>query len=61
MADLIAPNSSRPTQTVSQPSVTSYDSGDEHSLDHYIDVKLLVQDTDDNEANDVSATSAAAS
>ncbi len=61
MADLIAPNSSRPKQTVSQPSVTLYDSGDEHSLDHYIDVKLLVQDTDDNEGNDVPATSAVAS
>jgi len=61
MADLIAPNSSRPEQTVSRPSVTSYDSGDEHSLDHYIDVKLLVQDTDDDEANDVPATSAVAS
>ncbi len=61
MADLIEPNSSRPKQTVSQPSVTSYDSGDEHSLDHYIDVKLLVQDTDDDEANDVPATSAVAS
>jgi hypothetical protein len=61
MADLIAPNLPRPEQTVSQPSVTSYDSGDEHSLDHYIDVKLLVQDTDDDEANDVPATSAVAS
>ena len=61
MADLIAPNSSRPTQTVSQPSVTSYDSGDEHSLAHYIDVKLLVQDTDDDETNDVPATLASAS
>ena len=60
MSDLIAPNSSGPKQTVSQPSVTSYDSGDEHSLDHYIDVKLLVQDTDDNEENEVPATFAAA-
>jgi hypothetical protein len=50
MADLIALNSSRPNQTVSRPSVTSYDSGDEHSLDHYIGMKLLLQDTGDNEA-----------
>ena len=61
MADLIAPNSSRPKQTVSRPSVTSYDSGDEHSLDHYIEVKLLLQDTDDDNANDIPATLAAAS
>ena len=61
MADLIAPNSSRPTQTVSQPSVTSHDSGDEHSLDHYVEVKLLVQDMDDDKANDVPATLASAS
>jgi hypothetical protein len=61
MADLIAPNSFRPKQTGSRPSVTSYDSGDEHSLDHYIEVKLLLQDTDDDEANDVPATSAAVS
>ncbi len=60
MADLIAPNSFSPKQTDSRPSVTSYDSGDEHSLDHYIDVKLLLQDTDDDEANDVPATLAAA-
>lgn len=61
MPDLIASNSSRTNQTVSRPSVTSYDSGYEHSLDHYIDVKLLLQDTDDHEANDVPAISAAAS
>jgi hypothetical protein len=60
MADLIAPNSSRSKQPISRPFVTSYDSGDEHSLDHYIDVKLLVRDTDDNEENDVPATFAAA-
>jgi hypothetical protein len=61
MADLIAPNSSRPEQTVSRPSVSSYDSGDEHSLDHYVEVKLLVQDMDDDKANDVPATLASAS
>jgi hypothetical protein len=59
MADLLVSNSSRPNQTVSRPPVTSYDSGYEHSLDHYIDVKLLLRDAADNEANDVSATSAA--
>jgi hypothetical protein len=28
-----------------RPQVTSYDSGYEHSLDRYVDIKLLLQDT----------------
>ena len=32
-----------------RPRVASYDSGYEHSLDHYVDVKLLLQKTDGQE------------
>jgi hypothetical protein len=42
-------------QTAVRPLVTSYDSGYEHGLDHYVDVKLLLQDPD-REAIDVPAT-----
>jgi hypothetical protein len=59
MAYGIAPNSSLPNQTVARPLITTYDSGYEHSLDHYVDVKLLVQE-EDKEASDTPATLAAA-
>jgi hypothetical protein len=62
MAYGIVSNSSRLTQTSARPSITSYDDGYEHSLDHYVDVKLLLLDDDrDNEANQVPATFAFAS
>ena len=60
MAYLIASNSPRPKQTVSRPPVTSYDSGYEHSPEHYVDVKLLLLDREDAEATDVPATFAIA-
>jgi hypothetical protein len=59
MARGIVPNSSPPNQTVARPSVMSYDSGYEHSLNHYVDVKRLVQDVDEG-ANDAPATFASA-
>ena len=59
MAYLISSNSSHSNQTLSRPYITSFDSGYEHSLDHYVDVRLLLQDADDKE--DVPATLAAAS
>ena len=59
MAYGIVSNSSLSTQA-GRPHVTSYDSGYEHSLDHYIDVKLLLQDTD-KQANEAPATFASAS
>jgi hypothetical protein len=60
MARGIASNSSLPNQTVAQLPVMSYDSGYEHSIDHYVDIKLLVQETHE-EANGAPATFAAAS
>ena len=60
MAHGIVPNSSFSNQTLARPSVTSYDSGYEHSLDHYVEVKLLLQDTD-KETNDVFSSFAKAS
>lgn len=46
MAYGIVSNSSLSNQNSARPSVTSYDSGYEHSFDHYVDVKLLLQDAD---------------
>jgi hypothetical protein len=59
MAYGIVSNSSLANQTFARPSVTSYDSGYEHSLDHYVDVKLRVQDAD-KKTNSGPATLAAA-
>ena len=61
MACAIASNLFRPNQTGSRSLVASFDSGYEHSLDHYVDLKLLLQDDDDREANDLPATFAVAS
>ncbi len=52
--------SSLPNQNAARPSVTSYDSGYEHSFDRYVDVKLLLQEAD-QEGSDIPATLAAAS
>jgi hypothetical protein len=57
MANGIALNVLNSNQTADRPPVTSYDSGYEYSLDHYVDVKLLVQDA----SNDIPATFAIAS
>ena len=46
----IVSNSSLSTQA-GRPHVTSYDSGYEHSLDRYVDVKSLVQDADQELSN----------
>jgi hypothetical protein len=59
MVDGIISNSSLSNQSLARPSVTSYDSGYEHSLDRYVDVKLLLDNS--KEANDVPATFAAGS
>jgi hypothetical protein len=60
MAYEIVSNSSRPNQNIARPSVTSYDSGYEHSVDHSVDVKLLVLDAD-KEATNAPASFALAS
>jgi hypothetical protein len=60
MANGIVSNSSVASQTGSRPPVTTYDSGYEHSLDRYVDVKLLLQAAD-KESSDVPATFAIAS
>jgi hypothetical protein len=60
MTDGIVLNSSLANQTAARPPVTSYDSGYEHSLDHYVDVKRLLQD-EDKEANGLPTTFALAS
>ena len=54
----IVTNSSLANQSA-RTRVTSYDSGYEHSLDRYVDVKLLVLEAD-SEAKDYPATLAAA-
>jgi hypothetical protein len=59
MAHEITSNSFLSNPTVARPQVTSYDSGYEHSLDHYVGIKLLLQDAD-KEANDFSAAYASA-
>ena len=46
-------------QTFARPPITSYD-GYEHSFDHYVDVRCLVQNAD-KEGSDAPATYAVAS
>jgi hypothetical protein len=58
MTSSIALKSSRPNNTGARPSITSFDSGYEHSFDRYVDVKLLVEDAD-REASDVPRTALA--
>ncbi len=60
MAYGIVSNSSLSNQTLSRPAVTSYDSGYEHSLDRYVDTKLLLLD-EDKGASGTPATFAKAS
>ena len=55
MAFGIVTNPSLSNRTLAGPTVTSYDSGYEHSFDRYVDVKLLELDAD-NESKDVPAT-----
>jgi len=57
MAYGIVSNSSLSNKTTARPSVTSYDSEYEHSLDHYVDVRLRLLDADKEAANAL-ATSA---
>jgi len=60
MAYGIVSNPSLSNQTSARPPVvTSYDSGYEHSFDHYVDVKLLVQDADRATQNAVATFAAA--
>jgi hypothetical protein len=59
MPQRIASNLYLSNQTLARPLITSYDSGYEHSLDHYVDIKLLLQDAD-QEANCSPATFASA-
>jgi hypothetical protein len=58
MTSLISANSPLPVSAAGRPQVTSFDSGYEHSFDHYLDVKLLVEDAD-REASDVPNTAVA--
>jgi hypothetical protein len=58
MTSSIALNASRPNNTGARPSVTSFDSGYEHSFDRYVDVKLLLEDAD-REATEVRKTAVA--
>ncbi len=51
MTSSVALNSSRTNNTSARPSLTSFDSGYEHSFDHYFDVKLLVEDADRDASN----------
>jgi len=53
-------NSSLSIQTNTSQSVTSFDSGYEHSLERYVDVKLLVLEANE-ERHSTPATYAAAS
>ncbi len=36
-----------PSETNSRPLITSYDTGDEHSLEHYVCVQRLVEEADE--------------
>ncbi len=56
MTHEIGSNSSFSNPIEDRPRVASYDSGYEHSLGHYVEVKLLLQNTEE-----VPATFAAAS
>jgi len=49
MTQEIGPNSYFSNPVAVRPRVAPYDSGYEHSLDHYVDVKLLLQKTDGQE------------
>jgi hypothetical protein len=49
MTHEIGSNPSFSNQIAARPRVKSYDSGYEHSLDHYVDVKLLLQNADGQE------------
>jgi hypothetical protein len=60
MTHEIGSHSSFSNPIAAQPRITSYDSGYEHSLDRYADVKLLLQNTDGQE-DKAPATFAAAS
>ena len=57
MTHEIGSNSSFSNPIEDRPRVASYDSGYEHSLGHYVEVKLLLQNTEEK----VPATFAAAS
>jgi hypothetical protein len=59
MSHEIGSNSSFSNQIATGTRVTSYDSGYEHSLDRYVDVKLLLQNAE-GQKNQVSATFAEA-
>ena len=50
MAYEIESNLLQSKQYSARPSVSSYDSGYEYSIEHCVDIKLLVQETE-NEAN----------
>jgi len=60
MTHEIGSNSSFSSVIAARPRLTSYDAGYEHSLDHYVDVKLLLLNTDGPEEK-AAATLAAAS
>jgi hypothetical protein len=49
MTHEIGSNSSFSNPIAARPRITSYDSGYEHSLDHYVDVKLLLQNAEGQE------------
>ena len=44
MNSLITSNSALTSRANGRPQLTSFDSGYEHSFDHYFDVKLLVDE-----------------
>ncbi len=48
MAYEIAIGSALPTETSGRPLITSYDSGDEHSLEHHAYVQRLVEEADED-------------
>jgi hypothetical protein len=60
MIHAIESNLSLSNQTFARPPITSYDARYEHTLEHYVDVKFLVQNAD-KEGSDAPATFAAAS
>jgi hypothetical protein len=56
----IASNLTLSNQSVARPPISSYAGEYEHSLEHYVDVRCLVQNAD-KEGSDAVATFAAAS
>jgi hypothetical protein len=60
MTHEIGSNSSFSNPIAARPRITSYDSGYEHSLDRYVEVKLLLENTGEQE-DKAPATFAAAS